>query len=229
MPDLDFQVEGAEAASYAEAPLLNFKLRVTNRVAGEVIHSVMLRCQIMIEPIRRRYDDGEAAGLKDLFGEPDQWSRTLRGTLWTNSNVIVPSFTDGVTVDLPVPCTFDFNVAATKYFAALQSGDAPLLLLFNGTIFYMAESGALQVTQIPWEKVARYRLPVRVWREMMDIYYPNSAWLCLRRDVFERLYRYKTDRGIPTFEQALERVIPDVREEMKEPKIEETNAKETIH
>jgi Family of unknown function (DUF6084) len=229
MPDLDFQVEGAEAAPYAEAPLLNLKLRVINRVAGEAIHSVMLRCQIMIEAVRRRYNESEAAGLKDLFSEPDQWGRTLRSTLWTNSGVIVPSFTDGVTVDLPVPCTFDFNVAATKYFAALQSGDAPLLLLFNGTVFYTAESGALQVTQIPWEKEARYRLPVRAWREMMDTYYPNSAWLCLRRDVFERLYTYKTRRGIPTFEQALESVIPDVSEEMKGPEIGGLNAKETIH
>jgi hypothetical protein len=153
----------------------------------------------------------------------------LRSTLWTNSGVIVPSFTDSVKVDLPVPCTFDFNVAATKYFAALQSSDVPLLLLFNGTIFYMAENGALQVTQISWEKDARYRLPVRMWRDMMDVYYPNSVWLCLRRDVFDRLYRYKVRRGIPTFEQALERVIPDVSAEMKEPEIEEPNAKETIH
>jgi hypothetical protein len=134
-----------------------------------------------------------------------------------------------VIVDLPVPCTFDFNVATTKYFAALRSGDAPLLLLFNGTVFYTAETGALQAAQVPWEKEARYRLPVRMWREMMDMYYPNSAWLCLRRDVFDRLYRFKVSRGIPTFEQALERAIPDVRAEIKEPELEEPNAKETIH
>jgi hypothetical protein len=93
----------------------------------------------------------------------------------------------------------------------------------------MSESGALQVTQIPWERETRYRLPVRAWREMMDMYYPNSAWLCLRRDAFERLYRYKMRRGVPTFEQALERVVPDVSEEMKEPRVEGLNAKETIH
>jgi hypothetical protein len=149
--------------------------------------------------------------------------------LWTNTIVMVPAFTGATFVDLPVQCTFDFNVAATKYFAGMEEGEVPLLLLFSGTIFYMAETGALQVSQIPWEKEARCRLPVRTWRDMMDIYYPNSAWLCLRRDVFDRLYRYKVRRGIPTFEQALERVIPDVSEEMKEPELEETNAKETIH
>jgi len=43
---------------------------------------------------------------------------------------------------------------------------------------------------------------------MMDHYYPNTAWLCLRRDVFERLHRYKVERAIPTWEQALESIIP---------------------
>jgi Family of unknown function (DUF6084) len=44
---------------------------------------------------------------------------------------------------------------------------------------------------------------------MMDIYYPNSAWLRLRRDAFERLYQYKRRRGIPTWEQALESLLKD--------------------
>jgi hypothetical protein len=227
MPDLNFEIESA-APSHAVAPTLNFKLRVSN-TTGEPVHTVILRCQIMLEVTRRRYEVEEQDRLLDLFGEPEQWDRTLRNMLWTNTSVVVPAFTGATTVDLPVHCTFDFNVAATKYFAGLEEGEVPLLLLFNGTIFYMSQSGALQVTQIPWEKEARYRLPVRAWREMMETYYPNSAWLCLRRDVFDRLYRYKVSRGIPTFEQALERVIPDVSEEMKEPKVEEPDAKETIH
>ena len=61
------------------------------------------------------------------------------------------------------------------------------------------DTGALQVSQIPWDKEARYRLPVHVWQQMMDLYYPNTAWLCLRKDVFDRLYHYKVRRGIPTF------------------------------
>jgi len=228
VPDLNFEIESVAPQPYAAAPLLNFKLRVVN-ATGEPAHTVILRCQIMLDVTRRRYSAEEQERLLDLFGEPDQWDRTLRNMLWTNTSVVVPAFTGATFVDLPVQCTFDFNVAATKYFAGMEEGDVPLLLLFSGTIFYMAETGALQVTQIPWEKEARYRLPVRMWREMMDIYYPNSAWLCLRRDVFDRLYRYKVRRGIPTFEQALERVIPDVSAEMEEPELEEPNAKETIH
>ena len=103
--------------------------------------------------------------------------------LWTHTNTVVPPFHDQTTVALPVPCTFDFNVAATKYFAALSEGEVPLNLMFSGTVFYEAADGTLQAEQIPWDKEARFWLPVWVWKEMIDLYYPNSAWLCLRRDV----------------------------------------------
>jgi hypothetical protein len=228
MPDLNFEIEGVEPQAYAVAPLLNFRLRVSN-LMGEPVHSVMLRCQLMLEVARRPYDPAEQERLLDLFGAPAQWDRTLRNMLWTNTSLMIPAFTDSTVVDLPVQCSFDFNVAATKYFAGLDKGEVPLLLLFNGTVFYMADSGALQVTQIPWEKEARYRLPVRVWREMMDLYYPNTAWLCLRRDVFERLHRYKMSRGIPTFEQLFEKLVPDVRAETNGPTFEEPEAGEMIH
>ena len=153
MPDLNFEIESVAPRPYAVAPLLNFKLRVGN-ATGEPVRSVILRCQIMLEVARRRYNDEERDQFLDLFGEPGQWDRTLRNMLWTNASVLVPSFAGATTIDLPVDCTFDFNVAATKYFAGIEEGEAPLLLLFSGTIFYTAETGALQVTQIPWEKEA---------------------------------------------------------------------------
>ena len=209
MPDLTFEVEGAGAVPYAASPLIALKLRVANAEAGELIQTIMLRCQIQIEATRRRYEPGEQERLRDLFGEPQRWGRTLRPMLWTNASVVVPTFTGSTTVDLQVPCTFDFNVAATKYFAGLEGGEIPLNLLFSGTVFYQEGGGGLQVAQVPWEKEAVYRLPVGVWREMMDAYYPNTAWLCLRRDAFERLYRYKVRRGIPTWEQVLEALVPE--------------------
>jgi len=210
VPDLNFQVEGAEAVAYAAAPLLSFKLRVTNAEADEPIHTVALRCQIQIETTRRRYNEREQERLLDLFGEPERWGQTLRTMLWTHTSVIVTPFQGSALVELPVPCTFDFNVAATKYFAGLEDGGVPLCLLFSGTIFYEATGGALQVSQISWEKEAKYQLPVSVWQEMMNFYYPNSAWLSLRRDVFDRLNGYKMRRGITTWEQALESLLPAV-------------------
>ncbi|MCA1593383.1 MAG: DUF6084 family protein [Acidobacteria bacterium] len=216
MPDLNFQVEGAEAVTYAASPLVSFKLRVTNADANEPIHTVALRCQIQIEATRRRYNEREQEQLLDLFGEPERWGQTLRTMLWTHASVVMTPFQGNTLVELPVPCTFDFNIAATKYFAGLEDGEVPLLLLFSGTVFYEAADGALQVSQISWEREAKFRLPVRVWQEMMDHYYPNSAWLSLRRDVFDRLARYKMRRGLPTWEQVLESLLKDERGTMND-------------
>lgn len=208
MPELNFKVESVEAVRFAASPLLIFKLRITNASAEELIQTIALRCQIQIEATRRRYSTAEQERMLDLFGAPERWSETLRATLWTHTSVIVPPFNDSTVVDLPVPCTFDFNVAATKYFAGLEDGEAPLNLLFSGTVFYEADDARLQVEQIPWDREAKFRLSASIWKEMMDGYYPNSAWLSLRRDVFDRLYRYKMRRGIPTWEQTLESMLP---------------------
>jgi hypothetical protein len=210
MPDLSFHVEGATAVAYSATPLLGFKLRVTNADAQEVVQSVSLRCQIQIETTQRKYGAQEQERLLDLFGAPERWSRTLRAMLWTHANVNVPQFQNSVVVDLPVPCTFDFNVAAAKYFAGLDDGEVPLNLMFSGTIFYELAGAGLQIEQVPWDREAKYRLPVRVWKEMIDHYYPNIAWLCLRRDVFDKLSQYKMDRGIPTWEAAIESLLKAV-------------------
>jgi hypothetical protein len=212
MPDVNFHVDGAEAVRFAAAPLLVFKLRVTNSEGSEPIHTIVLRCQIQIEANRRRYSPQDQERLLDLFGKPERWSQTLRSMLWTFTNVSVPTFTDSVVVDLPVPCTFDFNVAAAKYFYGLEDGEVPLKLMFSGTILYESDDGTLQVTQILWDKEADYRLPIRVWQEMMDHYYPNCAWLSVRRDIFDRLYQYKVQQGMPTWEQVLESLLP-IREQ----------------
>jgi uncharacterized protein DUF6084 len=208
MPDLSFKVEDATVVPYAAAPTLALKLRITNADAVQSIHTVALRCQIQMEVSRRRYSAEEQMKMRDLFGEPERWSQTLRSLLWTHVSVVVPGFQGSTLIDLPIHCTFDFNVAATKYFEGLTDGEIPLHLMFSGTVFYADSEDVLQVAPISWAQEARFRFPVKVWREMMDAYYPNNVWLNLRRDVFDRLYQYKTQRGIPTWEQALESVLP---------------------
>jgi Family of unknown function (DUF6084) len=208
MPDLSFRIEDATVVPFAAAPTLAFRLRIENAIVREMIHTVALRCQIQIDVTRRRYTVEEQGRMRDLFGEPDRWSQTLRSLLWTHANVVVPSFQGSTTADLPIPCTFDFNVAATKYFEGLTEGEIPLLVMFSGTVFYADADDVLQVMPISWEQETRFKLPVKVWRDMMDSYYPNCIWLSLRRDVFERLYQYKMQHGIPTWEQALEKVLP---------------------
>ena len=207
MPDLDFSVVSAAAVTFAAAPLLSFKLSVHNRNTEERIQSVALRCQIQIETTKRRYTTAEQAKMFELFGEPERWGRTLTSMLWTHTSTTVPPFEGETVVDLPVPCTFDFNVAATKYFAGLEDGVVPLNFMFSGTTFFDGPTGLL-VEQISWNKEARFSLPIQVWHEMMNHYYPNTAWLCLRRDVFEQLRRYKMDNAIPTWEQVFDNIVP---------------------
>jgi hypothetical protein len=216
MPDLNFQVEGAAPERFAAAPLLVFKLRVSEAVAPGAtptpIHAVVLRCQIRIEPSRRSYSDPERERLSDLFGTPERWGQTLRPMLWTHVSVATPPFAGTALVDLPVPCSADFNLAATKYFDALRGGEIPLCFLFSGTIFYETDESALQVEQISWEKEAYYRLPAETWRGMMDLHYPNSAWLSLRKDVFDRLALFKSRQALHSWEQAIERLLAAAEE-----------------
>ena len=213
MPDLGITVEGAEVVPFAASPTLAFKLRVANADPAETIHTVVLRCQIQIEVTRRRYTALDQERLRDLFGEPERWVQTLRNLLWTNSSAVIPQFTGVTTIDLQVPCTFDFSVATTKYFNGLEGGDIPVCIMFSGTVFYADPAQALRVAPISWDKETKFRLPLKVWKDMMDAYYPNSAWLCLRRDVFEELHRFKVERGIPTWEQTFETMLASLKEE----------------
>jgi hypothetical protein len=215
MPELDFRIESAGAVPFAAAPRLAFRIAVTNADREETIYSVALRCQIQIEAPRRRYSAEEQQHLLDLFGEPERWGQTLRNLMWTDAAATVAGFMGATTVEMQVPCTFDFNVAATKYFHAIGNGEIPLCFLFSGTVYYESGNGQA-VAPISWSKEARFRLAAATWREMMDAYYPNTAWLCLRRDVFERLYRYKVRHGIPTWEATLERMLTESEEAVKQ-------------
>ena len=212
MPELNFQIEGAKPVPYGASPFLAFELRVINSGPEPAIHTVVLRAQIQIEVTRRRYTPEEQAKLLDLFGEPSRWGQTLKNLLWTNAIVIVPGFEKETIVQLQVPCTFDFNVGATKYFHGLSEGDLPLNFLFSGTVFYADGNEQLQVAPISWEKEAKFKLPLKTWKDLIDHYYPNSAWLYLRRDVFDRLYQYKVRHGIPSWEQVIERVLAGTEE-----------------
>jgi hypothetical protein len=215
MPDLSFAVEAASVTPWTIAPQMAFRLRIGNAPPDEVVHAISLNCQIRLEVTRRQYSVEEKERLRDLFGEPERWGRTLRPMLWTLATIVVPRFTGETTVDLPVPCSSDFNFAATKFFYGLTDGDVPLDFLFSGSVFHEEADGPLQVAPIPWTKEARFRLPVKLWQDLMEIHYPNVAWFQLRRDVFDRLYQYKVEHGIPTWEQAVERLLPPVDEEAR--------------
>ena len=210
MTDLVSDCIDAQPDRYAAVPTLQLKLRISE-TTGVQVHAIALRCQIRIEPQRRRYSAQEANGLLELFGEPPRWGDTLKPMQFATVSLMVPGFTGSIELDLPVPCTYDFEVAAAKYLHALYDGEVPLLLLFSGTVFAKGGDG-MTVEQVPWHKEASYRMPVKVWRELMDLYFPGSAWIRLRRDTLDELQRFKARAALPTWDQALEVLLERARE-----------------
>jgi len=206
-PQLDFQVEQVDAVEHAVVPTLAFAIRID--AGGYEIRSLALDVQVRIAATRRRYDDAERQRLFELFGAPGGWDRSLRNLRWTTAPLNVSQFTGSTTAELPVPCTYDFDVVATKYLEALADGDVPLELLFSGSVFFAGSGGRLQVVRLPWDREARCEMPVRVWREALDRAFPGTAWIRVRRDVFERLQAYKSTRALLTWDAALEELLGD--------------------
>jgi hypothetical protein len=199
--ELAFDCSGARPDKYALAPSMSFVLRIAE-TSGQQVDAIALRCQIRIEPARRRYSDAEAERLNDLFGDTKRWADTLRPLQFTTVSVMVPGFTGSTEVDLPVMLSYDLEIGSVRYFAGLEAGDVPLLLLFSGTVFAVSD-GRLQVQQVPWSKEATYRLPVSVWREAVDVHFPNSAWIKMTRQTLDDLQRFKTREALPTWDATI--------------------------
>jgi hypothetical protein len=201
--NLEFNIASAEPLRNAAVPLLNFHLEVK---ADAPVHAILLRAQIQIEPRRRRHNGAEQSRLVDLFGEPDRWSESQHPLVWSQSAVNITAFDSNIGVDLPVACTYDFEVASAKYLAALGDGEIPLRFLFSGTVFARTSSG-FRVEQIPWSKEALFRLPVATWRELMDSYFPGQAWIRVRRETLEILQRLRASEGMSSWDEAIESML----------------------
>jgi hypothetical protein len=206
VPELSFEIEGAEPASDSAVPMLRLALRVSSADRRE-INSIVLQAQVRIAPRRRSYGDGEEDRLTDLFGPTSQWASSLQGLLWANETVYVPRLTGSAVVDLPLACSYDFEVAAARYLAALEGGEIPLDVLFSGTVLYAAEGGRLQMTRIPLDRQASFGLPVAVWRAAIDRHFPGAAWLRLSRQSFDRLYAYRSREVLPSWEAAIDSLL----------------------
>lgn len=207
MPDLSFEIASAAVARDMLTPAISFDLQVANRIPGQAIHAVLLRCQLMIEVARRRYSSTEQNQLRELFDDASRWSDTLKPMTWANLSVNIPAFTESTVYPLVVPCSFDFNVATAKYFRGLDDGHVPLTFLFSGSVFYDGGQGSLQVAPISWNKEARFRLPIEVWKNLLDLHYPNTVCLNLQRHIFDELYRFKMTVGLATIEETIQHAL----------------------
>jgi hypothetical protein len=201
--DFVFDCLGVRAEPYAAAPTLLFRLRITE-ASGRRIRAIALRCQLRIEPIQRRYSDAEAARLADLFGSRARWGDTLKPMQLATLSAMVPAFSGAVEFDVPMPCSYDLEVASGQYFHALDDGEVPLLMLFSGTVFT-----ADGIEQISWDRECGHRMPVAVWRELMDLYFPGGGWLRLTRETLDALQEFKHRQAIPTWDAAITRLLKE--------------------
>ncbi len=211
MTDLRFEVLDVVAEPFAAVPQLTVKLGISEW-SDTRVHAIALRCQVRIEPQRRPYDATEQAGLQGLFGERDRWKDTLRPFLWMHSNTTVQGFAGSTEVDLPLPCSYDFDVIGSRYLHALGRGDVPLVLMFSGTVFTRGTTG-FGVEQVPWDREAHHGMPVDVWRRMMQLYYPNTGWLRLDHDALAELADYRARLGLTSWEETLAHLLAHPRQD----------------
>jgi hypothetical protein len=201
MADLIFGCTGVTAERYAATPTLTFSLTITER-SGVRVHAIALRCQIRIEPHRRRYSAAEAQRLHDLFGDPSRWADTVKPIQLATVTTMVPTFTAVTEVNVDIPVTYDLEVASARYLQGLDDGTIPLLLLFSGTVF-VANGDGFSVELVPWSAEASYRMPVSVWRDLVDAHFPNSAWLRCSRETLDALSAFKAKHALPTWDATL--------------------------
>lgn len=202
---LRFAVEGVEPLHSAAAPTLRFALRID--AGGRAIRSIALSVRLQIHAERRRYGDQESERLRELFGPVVEFPRSLGTVPWSESTLNVGPFDGETIVDLRVPCTYDFEVAAAKYLAALEDGEVPVELLFSGTLLWATDDGRVQTAMVPWDTEAAARMPVSTWRDALRASFGDTAWLRLHTDVFARLQAFRSRRGLTTWEQTVEALL----------------------
>ena len=209
VPELRFAVEGASGLEYAAVPTLKFALRI-EAVSGHPVRSILL-CTLTFVISRRnpawmprRNTSWPCASRKAISRRATGWPVPTCG--WSSPSP-VPPFGDSTVVDLLAPCTYDLEVTATRYFAALKDGVIPLEFLFSGSVFFATAAGALQTTRIAWDSEVDYRLPVGIWKETMNRHFPGSAWLRLGSESFDRLCAYKARHAFESWEKTIESLL----------------------
>lgn len=201
-----FSVLDAEPVPHTAAPTLRFHLHVADPL-GRRIHAIALTTQIQVEPARRAYDPRTRERLVELFGDPSRWASTTQPFRWANVSGLVPPFTGATSFAIEVPCTYDLEVAASKYFHSLPDGEVPLHFLFSGMLLYGGEDGRLQIGQVPWSCTARWRMPVDVWRRLMDAHYPGGRWVRLSEETLAALEARKAAEGHHSFDATVAELL----------------------
>jgi Family of unknown function (DUF6084) len=204
-PQPSFEIVGASHVPFAAAPTMAFEAIATEPTGAE-IQSIALTAQLMIDPAKRGYDAATRERLAELFGPPSGWAPSTSGLPWARIAVTVPGFRERTRFSLQASCTYDLEVAAAKYFYALEDGEVPLTFHFNGTVFFHA-GGRLQVAPITWSTSASYRMPVSAWRSMIAEHYPGGGWIRLSDETLRALHDRRAARGLTTLEECVSELL----------------------
>jgi len=215
VPEPEFAVLSAAHLAFAAAPTMVFSVTATEP-SGAEIQSMALSVQVMIDPARRGYDEATRDRLAELFGPPASWAPSTQGLSWARVSAAVPAFEGHTIFPLELQCTYDLEVAAAKYFYAIDDGVVPLSFHFYGTVFYAAAGGRLQMTPVPWSSSAQFGMPIAAWRAMIAEHYPGGGWIRLGADTLAALNARRAERGL-TFDhcvhELLDRDMPGDRDD----------------
>jgi hypothetical protein len=202
VPAPQLEILGAAHVPFAATPTMRFDA-LAREPDGIPVQSIGLTAQVMIDPARRGYDPATRERLAELFGPPERWTPSTSGLAWARVAATVPAFTGESPFSLEVPCTYDLEVAAAKYFYALTDGFVPLSFHFNGNVFYREPAGRLQMTPISWSTSAQYRMPVAAWRAMIAEHYPGGGWIRVSDETLAALHERRAARGLATVDALL--------------------------
>jgi hypothetical protein len=173
-----FSVVDAKPKHYAASPTIVFRLRIG---CDDQVEAMVLRVQIRIEP--RRHNNGHPFA-------------------WADIPVMVPAFTGETFVDVNVPCTYDFDNTAARFFNDVEAGEIPLRFFFTGSIFRRTEE-SFSVSMLSWQSECAYRMPLEVWQDAMRACYGDSVLIRIDRETFERLQRLRTQTGATSWDAVL--------------------------
>jgi hypothetical protein len=205
-PAPEFAVTGGAHVPFAATPTMLFAGLATEPHGIEV-QSIALTVQVMIDPARRGYDPPTRERLAELFGPPAAWAPSTSGLAWARVAASIPSFTHSTTFGIEVPCSYDLEVAAVKYFYAVDDGLVPLSFHFNGNVFYRGPDGRLMVVPVAWSNTAQYRMPVEVWRAMIAEHYPGGGWIRIEDSTLAALNERRAARGLASFDACVRELL----------------------
>ena len=199
---------GVGARRHAALPALEFDVHVTEPT-GRQVYVIALSAQIMIEPARRQYTRcgaraarravRPAGALGDHDAQPGLAPRRrARAQLHRRDHL-----------HGPVPCTFDLEIAAAKYFNAVEDGLVPLAFNFNGIDPLPRRRRAAADVAGPVELLGGVPLRRRGLAPGDGRLLPERALGALHAETLHALLAEKARRGAPTMDAAIAGLLRD--------------------